>query len=157
MVVIGSIKKELVDSMQKKFGFSTESEVTPLQILSLGANEQASQEIKFVPKGWGYEKWIVNSPEYCGKILFFARGKKCSWHFHVLKDEVFYVHKGAIEVYYSYKDSLEVADKTILIEGDKFHVPRGMRHQMVALKDTELFEFSTQHFDTDSHRIERGD
>ena len=143
--------------MQKKFGFSTESEDTPLQILSLGANEQANDAIRFVPKGWGYEKWIVNSPEYCGKILFIAKGKKCSWHYHVLKDEVFYVQKGAIEVYYGYNDSLEVADKTILVEGDKFHVTRGMKHQMVALKDTEIFEFSTQHFDTDSHRIERGD
>ena len=48
--------------------------------------------------------------------------------------------------------------KTItLIEGDKFHVPTGLKHQMFALKDTELFEFSTQHFDSDSNRIERGD
>ena len=29
--------------------------------------------------------------------------------------------------------------------------------QMEALEDTELFEFSTQHFDEDSHRIEKGD
>jgi len=40
---------------------------------------------------------------------------------------------------------------------DKFHVPIGLKHQMFALKDTELFEFSTQHFDSDSNRIERGD
>jgi hypothetical protein len=32
-----------------------------------------------------------------------------------------------------------------------------MRHQMLAHKDTELFEFSTQHFDEDSIRIESGD
>ena len=23
--------------------------------------------IKFVPKGWGFEKWIVNCEEYCGE------------------------------------------------------------------------------------------
>jgi len=28
---------------------------------------------------------------------------------------------------------------------------------MIALEDTELFEFSTQHFDEDSHRIKKGD
>jgi len=28
---------------------------------------------------------------------------------------------------------------------------------MVALEDTELFEFSTEHFDEDSYRIEKGD
>ena len=29
-----------------------------------------SSEIKHVPKGWGYEKWIVNTEEYCGKLFF---------------------------------------------------------------------------------------
>jgi len=28
---------------------------------------------------------------------------------------------------------------------------------MEALEDAELFEFSTQHFDSDSHRLVRGD
>jgi hypothetical protein len=41
--------------------------------------------------------------------------------------------------------------------GDKLHVPPGMIHQMQARVDTELFEFSTQHFEDDSYRIERGD
>lgn len=117
----------------------------------------ASDPIKFVSKGWGYEKWIANSPFYCGKLLFIAKNKKCSWHYHKLKDEVFYVHSGAIELYYSMKDSLESANKIVLVKGDKFHVPREMRHQMYALHDTELFEFSTEHFDSDSYRIEKGD
>jgi hypothetical protein len=42
-------------------------------------------------------------------------------------------------------------------KGDRFHVYRSLRHQIVALEDTELFEFSTQHFDSDSHRIIKGD
>jgi len=28
---------------------------------------------------------------------------------------------------------------------------------MIALEDCELFEFSTQHFDEDSYRIQKGD
>jgi len=44
-----------------------------------------------------------------------------------------------------------------LNRGDKFEVPVGLRHQMVALEDTELFEFSTQHFDEDSCRLIKGD
>ena len=32
--------------------------------------------IKFVPKGWGFEKWIVNCEQYCGKLLYFVKGKK---------------------------------------------------------------------------------
>ena len=46
---------------------------------------------------------------------------------------------------------------TILEKGDNFHVYRGLRHRMEALEDTELFEFSTQHFDSDSIRITKGD
>lgn len=114
-------------------------------------------DIKFVPKGWGYEKWIVNNEEYCGKLLFLAKGKKCSWHYHKLKDEVFYVQSGRIKVIFSDTDDIEKAQAVILEPGDNFHVYRGLRHRMVALLDSEVFEFSTQHFDEDSHRIEKGD
>ena len=116
-----------------------------------------SLEIKFVPKGWGFEKWIVNKDEYCGKLLYFVKGKRCSWHYHVLKDEVFYIQSGKILVKYSEHDDIEMAQELILERGDNFHVHRGLRHQMVALEDTELFEFSTQHFDSDSYRIVKGD
>ena len=113
--------------------------------------------IKHVDKGWGYEKWIVNKPEYCGKLLFFNKGKKCSWHFHKLKDEVFYLQSGKIMVYYSDNDDISQAKQLVLSAGENFHVYRGLRHQMVALEDSELFEFSTQHFDSDSYRIIKGD
>jgi len=116
-----------------------------------------SLEIEFVPKGWGFEKWIVNCDEYCGKLLYFVKGKRCSWHYHKLKDEVFYVQSGRLLVLYSDEDDLDSAHETVLNAGDNFHVYRGLRHQMRALEDTELFEFSTQHFDSDSHRIRKGD
>ena len=118
---------------------------------------KTSLPIKHVPKGWGYEKWIVNNEEYCGKLLFFLRDKKCSWHYHVLKDEVFYDQSGKILVKFSEDDDLETAQEIVLNKGDNFHVYRGLRHQMIAIEDTELFEFSTQHFDEDSYRIQKGD
>ena len=68
-----------------------------------------SLEIKFVPKGWGFEKWIVNCEEYCGKLLYFVKGKRCSWHYHKLKDEVFYIQSGKILVKYSDEDDIENA------------------------------------------------
>ena len=55
------------------------------------------------------------------------------------------------------RDDLNTAQEVELGPGDNFHVYRGLRHQMIALEDTELFEFSTQHFDEDSHRIIKGD
>jgi len=113
--------------------------------------------IKFVPKGWGFEKWIVNCDEYCGKLLYFVKGKRCSWHYHKLKDEVFYIQSGRVLVKYSNSDRLQDAETLTLGPGDNFHVYRGLRHQVIALEDTELFEFSTQHFDSDSHRILKGD
>ena len=116
-----------------------------------------SSEIKHVPKGWGYEKWICNTEEYCGKLLFFDQGKECSWHYHKIKDEVFYVQSGKILVKYGDSDDLEEANEVILNPGDNFHVYTGLRHQMIALQDTELYEFSTQHFDSDSYRIKKGD
>ena len=30
--------------------------------------------MKHVDKGWGWERWICNGPEYCGKLLFFNKG-----------------------------------------------------------------------------------
>ena len=116
-----------------------------------------TSSIKFVPKGWGYEKWIVNKPEYCGKLLYFVKGKKCSWHYHKIKDEVFYLQSGNLLVKYSFDDNIQEAKEILLFPGDSFHVPVGLRHQMIALKDSELFEFSTQHFEEDSYRIEKGD
>ena len=113
--------------------------------------------IKFVPKGWGFEKWIVNNEEYCGKLLYIAKGKRCSWHYHILKDEVFYVQSGRVLVTYSDGDDIEEAKKVILEKGDRFHVYRGLKHQIYAILDSEVFEFSTQHFDSDSLRIIKGD
>ncbi len=114
-------------------------------------------DIKHVEKGWGYEKWIVNCKEYCGKLLYFFKNKKCSWHYHILKDEVFYVQSGKILLKYGDDDNIENSKELVLECGDRFHIYRGLRHQMLALEDTELFEFSTQHFDSDSHRIVKGD
>jgi len=116
-----------------------------------------NSSIKFVPKGWGFEKWIVNKEEYCGKLLYIGQGRKCSWHYHNLKDETFYIHSGSVKLLYSDNDNIELANLIHLKKGDTFHIYPGLRHQMEALEDTELFEFSTQHFDEDSIRLIQGD
>ena len=60
-------------------------------------------------------------------------------------------------VKYSDNESIEMANELILNAGDSFHVYTGLKHQMIALEDCELFEFSTQHFEDDSYRIIKGD
>ena len=113
--------------------------------------------IKTVPKGWGHELWIVNKPQYCGKLLFMKKGKQLSWHYHKIKDETFYLQSGKILLKYADHDDLNRATELVLTPGMHFHVPVGLRHRLIGLEDSELFEFSTQHFDEDSYRIEKGD
>ena len=113
--------------------------------------------MKIIKKGWGYEKVIVNNSEYCGKILFFNKNKRCSYHTHKLKSETFYLQSGRVILKYGETDDLHKAKEITMFPGDKFDIPRGLRHQILAIEDSEMFEFSTQHFDEDSIRIEKGD
>ena len=83
-------------------------------------------------------------------------------HYHTLKDETFYLQSGKIQLSYSpvssaFPDDRDKAETITLEPGDAFHCTRGTRHQMLALEDAELFEFSTQHFDSDSNRVIPGD
>jgi quercetin dioxygenase-like cupin family protein len=112
---------------------------------------------KRVIKGWGWEDWICNNEFYCGKILFFHKEKKCSFHYHNIKKETFYLAKGKLLIKHSFSDDLNTADETILNQGEAFEIPIGLRHQMIALEESELFEFSTSHYETDSYRIVKGD
>lgn len=108
-------------------------------------------------KGWGHELWITNNSKYCGKVLVFKKGKKCSFHYHKVKNEHFYVQSGKILLRYSKTDDYEHATKLVMVPGNVFYVPSYLRHQMEALEDTELFEFSTYHMEEDSYRIIKGD
>ena len=84
---------------------------------------KTSLEMNYVPKGWGFEKWIVNCDEYCGKLLYFVKGKMCSWHYHKLKDEVFYIQSGKILVKYSDEDELENAKEVFLTSSSHLVCP----------------------------------
>ncbi len=119
--------------------------------------EKTHIPMKFVKKGWGYEKWIVNKEEYCGKLLFFNKGKRCSWHYHKIKDEVFYLQSGKMIVKFSEEEEIEQAEEVLLEPGQNFYIYPGLKHQMIALEDSELYEFSTEHFDEDSYRVIKGD
>lgn len=113
-------------------------------------------------KSWGHELWIVNNDEYCGKLLSFRAGTSCSIHHHRLKDEVFFLQSGLIDVKYSDKDFTTYDTPGInklvkivrLYIGESFHVYPGLRHQICAVEKSELFEFSTHHEDSDSYRVE---
>ena len=115
------------------------------------------EAIEEYPKGWGKELWIVNTKGYCGKILEFNKDKRCSFHYHLLKDETFYLQEGCVELLTSWKDDIETSNRIMLHPGDKYHIPQGLRHQIIALEFSKLFEFSTAHYESDSYRIIKGD
>src|SRR5437660_435024 len=113
--------------------------------------------IHIEPKGWGREVWIANNRHYCGKILEIKQGKRCSLHFHKLKTETFYLRAGRLKVRVKESPEADPFEEFELVPGDCMDVPIGLVHQMEALEDSELLEFSTEHFDSDSHRLQKGD
>ena len=112
-----------------------------------------SDDMVRVEKDWGYEIWITNGDLYCGKILFMRKGEWCSYHRHKIKDEVLYVQCGKIQMNHEGNDGFPV--DLVMEQGSAFHVVPEMRHQMYALENTFIIEFSTQHFDEDSYRETR--
>jgi mannose-6-phosphate isomerase-like protein (cupin superfamily) len=115
------------------------------------------QPVHIEPKGWGREVWLANNELYCGKILEISKGKRCSLHFHKIKTESFFLRAGRLKV--TIKESADSAtiEEFVLNPGECMDIPPGLVHQMLALEDAELYEFSTQHFNSDSHRITKGD
>ena len=108
--------------------------------------------MKYVSKRWGYEIWIVNNEKYCGKKLFIRQGKYCSYHHHKDKDEVLYIESGRIWMNSSDDSDENWINAVDMGPGYAFHVTPGCKHQMHAVEDTIILEFSTQHFDEDSYR-----
>jgi mannose-6-phosphate isomerase-like protein (cupin superfamily) len=121
------------------------------------AMNRSRQPVRIVDKGWGREVWIANGKLYCGKILEIKKGKRCSLHYHKLKTESFYLRAGRLLVRIRESPHELETKEFELNSGDCMDIHPGLVHQMEALEDTELYEFSTQHFDSDSHRIAQGD
>jgi|694.fasta_scaffold14844_15 mannose-6-phosphate isomerase-like protein (cupin superfamily) len=110
---------------------------------------------RVVQKGWGQELWIVNNDKYCGKILEFNAGAKFSMHYHVNKEETFYVLKGHLRLDYFDLTNAE-AKCEYLRAGDVVDIPQYNPHKIEAIEDSAIVEISTHHDDCDSYRIEKG-
>tara|TARA_R100001443_G_C3339562_1_gene174175 strand:+ start:698 stop:1075 length:378 start_codon:yes stop_codon:yes gene_type:complete len=109
-----------------------------------------------VPKGWGEELIIENNEMYCGKLLIFKKGCRFSMHYHLIKDETWYVNKGDFIYRWIDTESAETIEQKLKV-GDVVRQRVGQPHQLIALTDGEVFEVSTQHFDEDSYRVVKGD
>jgi mannose-6-phosphate isomerase-like protein (cupin superfamily) len=109
-----------------------------------------------VEKGWGYERVIANSEKYCGKVLHFNRGARFSMHYHIKKTETWYVSSGQFEFRWIDTRTADMNTRILNI-GDIVTNQVGQPHQLVCLAEGDIFEVSTQHFDSDSYRVMKGD
>jgi quercetin dioxygenase-like cupin family protein len=109
-----------------------------------------------IPKGWGHEIIFENNEKYCGKLLVFKKGARFSMHYHMIKDETWYVQEGEFLYRWINTETAEVVTETLVV-GDTVRQLPGQPHQLEALTDGVVYEVSTQHFDSDSYRVWKGD
>jgi mannose-6-phosphate isomerase-like protein (cupin superfamily) len=109
-----------------------------------------------VEKLWGHELWIHNDSQYCGKLLVFPKeGAHFSMHYHMIKNETWYVQEGAFKFDWIDTENGKLNTET-LVPGQVVYIQKGKPHQLTALEDNSIvFEVSTEHFEDDSYRIYR--
>jgi mannose-6-phosphate isomerase-like protein (cupin superfamily) len=98
-----------------------------------------------VDKPWGHELIWAKTDRYVGKILHVRAGESLSLQYHRVKDETIMVLSGRLQFVY-FSDG-EPARTRELAPREPFHVPPGLRHQMIAMEDTDVLEVSTPELD----------
>jgi mannose-6-phosphate isomerase-like protein (cupin superfamily) len=109
-----------------------------------------------IPKGWGEELIIENNEKYCGKLLVFKEKCKFSMHYHLIKDETWYVQSGNFIYRWIDTETAEIIELD-LKPGDIVRQRPGQPHQLESLNGGIIFEVSTTHSDSDSYRVYKGD
>ena len=139
-------------------------------------NITKSADLPVISKGWGFERVVHNSKDYCGKELVLYKNRTCSIHYHKKKRETFYILSGSLilELYSepfevinsNFQETLDsllafeqVQCKVVRMDpGDSIFIDILTPHRFIGLADeTHFIEFSTQHFEDDSYRIFPGD
>ena len=107
-----------------------------------------------VRKVWGHELIFHNTDEFCGKLLVFPKpGKSFSMHYHMLKNEAWYVQSGSFEFEWIDTEEGQLYHET-LHSGQCVDITTGQPHRLTSMvSNSIIFEVSTQHFDSDSYRI----
>ena len=110
----------------------------------------------FVEKGWGHELIWATNEKYCGKLLKFNQGARFSMHFHATKDETWYVLNGKFKVVCI--DTKDASQYDVeLRQGDTWHNPPLLPHQVICIEEGTLIEVSTPDSVEDNYRVAPGD
>ncbi len=103
--------------------------------------------MKEVKKVWGHELWVVNCPEYCGKLLYLDEGAESSYHKHLRKKETFFCLEGQVALTTEGRNyTMKPFSKPKTIMPQQLHSFRGITSAVI-------IEFSTLHDDSDVYRI----
>lgn len=120
------------------------------------AQQTRKETPKKIEKGWGHEIIFANNEKYCGKILHFHKNAKFSMHFHIQKQETWYVASGKFLFKWINTSNADIQEDILNI-GDCITNKIGEPHQIICIEEGDIFEVSTTHYDHDSYRVMKGD
>lgn len=109
-----------------------------------------------IEKGWGSELIFETNDLYCGKLLNFRKGMKSSMHFHVIKDEAWYVLSGKFILKMIDTVSADVYQHE-LVKGSSIRIKPLQPHQLICIEEGTIVEVSTADSIDDNYRIKHGD
>lgn len=106
------------------------------------------EQIKTVDKAWGEEIVFVNNDKYCAKFLIVKEGAQSSYHYHIKKEETFFILEGIIKMIIN-------GEEHILMPHTRPRtIEMGDKHSFTALQPSVIMEVSTTHDDSDVVRLE---
>ncbi len=111
---------------------------------------------KRVEKSWGSEDWLVNTDQYCAKILTIKQNCGGSFHYHELKTETFLCLEGAAVLLMHQSDGETILQT--LLPGDMVRIQPLTAHLLIGRDPkSQILEVSTHHDDDDIARLWRVD
>lgn len=131
----------------------------PVEIRNYSAKKGDEDEpLSLVKKGWGYESHLLNNENLCVKVMNIGYRKECSLHFHIKKEELFFIMEGIMLFDFIDTKTAEIMTSK-LSAGDSVYIPKGVPHRFTgASLDGCLFlECSTHDDPEDSYRVQKGD
>jgi len=109
-----------------------------------------------VDKSWGRERiWITNE-RYTSKFLDFKKDSKFSMHFHIQKDESWFVLSGKFSLKVINTDNAEVIERELNV-GDVWRNVPTLPHQLICIEEGTILEVSTPDSVEDNFRVGAGD
>ena len=103
-------------------------------------------------RGWGPEIQLG-----FGRKLEIRAHKRTDWQYHKTAMKLLYLDSGQVTIIVGTHDNLLSAERRIMLAGDSFRIPAGMRYQFLARDTSLLTEFTDRHEDGDTICVMRGD